>query len=262
MKELIISEFLRMKGRKKNKASFIILLADFIFNICWYKTFGAGIGFYTAGRFACISTKINSLDLPIFAMKDLASMLFLIVLPMIFIDSLSGEYESGSYRLILIRPYSKVKLWFSKLIVQGLFSLVIFVVFFIISVITGYILFPKVTITTFYNIPKVYDKLGAFIYNFKVVALMYFVSIAILALVSLISSIVSKSLAAFVIVICSLIGGIYIGHGLEVIFLPFHNIIKLLSLGKRADFYIPVVSCLLICSFLSTLIFTKKDLKC
>ncbi len=91
---------------------------------------------------------------------------------------------------------------------------------------------------------------------------MYFVSIAILALASLISSIVSKSVATFLIVISFLIAGIYIGHGLQVIFLPFHNIIKVLSLGKRADFYIPVVSCLLICSFLSTLIFIRKDLKC
>ncbi|HDK7163439.1 TPA: hypothetical protein PTV74_001016 [Clostridium botulinum] len=258
MKELIISEFLRMRGRRKNKASFIIVLVNFIFSISWYKTFGEGMGVYTPG----ISTKINSLNLPIFVMKDLASILFLIVLPMLFIDSLSGEYESGAYRLILIRPYSKIKLWFSKLIAQGLFSLVIFVVFFILSVISGYILFPKVTITNFYNIPKVYNKLGAFIYNFKVVALMYFVSIAILALASLISSIVSKSVAAFLIVISFLIAGIYIGHGLQVIFLPFHNIIRLLSLGKRADFYIPVISCLLICSFLSTLIFTRKDLKC
>lgn len=258
MKELIISEFLRMKGRKKNKACFIILLVDFIFNICWYKTFGAGIGVYTPH----ISTKINSLNLPIFVMKDLALILFLIVFPMLFIDGLSGEYESGAYRLILIRPYSRIKLWFSKLIVQNLFSLIIFVVFFIISVISGYILFPKVTVTTFYNISKTYNQLGAFIYNFKVVALMYFVSIAILALASLISSIVSKSVAAFLILICSLIGGIYMGHGLQIIFLPFHNIIRLLSLGKRADFYIPVASCLLICSFLSTLIFTKKDLKC
>ncbi|ABS34960.1 ABC transporter permease [Clostridium botulinum] len=258
MKELIISEFLRMRGRKKNRASFILILVNFIFSISWYKTFGEGTGVYTPG----ISTKINSLNLPIFVMKDLALILFLIVLPMLFIDSLSGEYESGAYRLILIRPYSKVKLWFSKLIVQSLFSLVIFVVFFIISVISGYILFPKVTITNFYNIPKVYDKLGAFIYNFKVVALMYFVSIAILALASLISLIVSKCVAAFLIVISFLIAGIYIGHGLQVIFLPFHNIIKVLSLGKRADFYIPVVSCLLICSFLSTLIFIRKDLKC
>ncbi|APH19460.1 ABC transporter permease [Clostridium botulinum] len=243
MKELIISEFLRMRGRKKNRASFILILVNFIFSISWYKTFGEGTGVYTPG----ISTKINSLNLPIFVMKDLALILFLIVLPMLFIDSLSREYESGAYRLILIRPYSKVKLWFSKLIVQSLFSLVIFVVFFIISVISGYILFPKVTITNFYNIPKVYNKLGAFIYNFKVVALMYFVSIAILALASLISSIVSKSVAAFLIVISFLIAGIYIGHGLQVIFLPFHNIIKVLSLGKRADFYIPVVSYLLIC---------------
>lgn len=258
MKELIISEFLRMRGRKKNRASFILILFNFIFSICWYKTFGGGIGFYTPD----ISTKINSLNLPIFVMKDLALILFLIVLPMLFIDSLSGEYESGAYRIVLIRPYSKVKLWFSKLIVQSLFSLVIFVVFFILSVISGYILFPKATVTNFYNIPKVYDKLGAFIYNFKVIALMYFVSIAILALASLISSMVSKSVAAFLIVICSLIAGIYIGHGLQVIFLPFHNIIRLLSLGKRADFYMPVVSCLLICSFLSTLIFTRKDLKC
>ncbi|NFL54043.1 hypothetical protein FDB79_00135 [Clostridium botulinum] len=258
MKELIISEFLRMRGRRKNKTSFIIVLVNFIFSISWYKTFGEGMGVYTPG----ICTKINSLNLPIFVMKDLASILFLIVLPMLFIDSLSGEYESGAYRLILIRPYSKIKLWFSKLIAQSLFSLVIFVVFFILSVISGYILFPKVTITNFYNIPKVYNKLGAFIYNFKVVALMYFVSIAILALASLISSIVSKSVAAFLIVISFLIAGIYIGHGLQVIFLPFHNIIRLLSLGKRADFYIPVVSCLLICSFLSTLIFTRKDLKC
>ncbi|ABS42211.1 ABC transporter permease [Clostridium botulinum] len=258
MKELIISEFLRMRGRRKNKASFIIVLVNFIFSISWYKTFGEGTGVYTPG----ISTKINSLNLPIFVMKDLASILFLIVLPMLFIDSLSGEYESGAYRLILIRPYSKIKLWFSKLIAQSLFSLVIFVVFFILSVISGYILFPKATVTNFYNIPKAYDQLGAFIYNFKVIALMYFVSIAILALASLISSIVSKSVAAFLIVISFLIAGIYIGHGLQVIFLPFHNIIRLLSLGKRADFYIPVVSCLLICSFLSTLIFTRKDLKC
>ncbi|PIH05575.1 ABC transporter permease subunit [Clostridium combesii] len=258
MKELIISEFLRMRGRRKNKASFIIVLVNFIFSISWYKTFGEGMGVYTPG----IATKINSLNLPIFVMKDLASILFLIVLPMLFIDSLSGEYESGAYRLILIRPYSKVKLWFSKLIAQSLFSLVIFVVFFILSVINGYILFPKATVTNFYNIPKVYDQLGAFIYNFKVIALMYFVSIAILALASLISSTVSKSVAAFLIVISFLIAGIYIGHGLQVIFLPFHNIIRLLSLGKRADFYIPVISCLLICSFLSTLIFTRKDLKC
>lgn len=258
MKELIISEFLRMRGRRKNKASFIIVLVNFIFSISWYKTFGEGTGVYTPG----ISTKINSLNLPIFVMKDLASILFLIVLPMLFIDSLSGEYESGAYRLILIRPYSKIKLWFSKLIAQSLFSLVIFVVFFILSVISGYILFPKATVTNFYNIPKAYDQLGAFIYNFKVVALMYFVSIAILALASLISSIVSKSVASFLIVISFLIAGIYIGHGLQVIFLPFHNIIKVLSLGKRVDFYMPVVSCLLVCSFLSTLIFSRKDLKC
>ncbi|MHB9923033.1 ABC transporter permease subunit [Clostridium botulinum] len=258
MKELIISEFLRMRGRKKNKASFIIVLVNFIFSISWYKTFGEGTGVYTTG----ISTKINSLNLPIFVMKDLTLILFLIVFPMLFIDSLNGEYESGAYRLILIRPYSKIKLWFSKLIAQSLFSLVIFVVFFILSVISGYILFPKATVTNFYNIPKVYDQLGAFIYNFKVVALMYFVSIAILALASLISSMVSKSVVAFLIVISFLIAGIYIGHGLQVIFLPFHNIIKVLSLGKRADFYMPVVSCLLICSFLGTFIFTRKDFKC
>ncbi|MCW6063956.1 hypothetical protein LAV40_15325 [Clostridium sporogenes] len=85
-----------MRGRKKNKACFTILLLDFIFNICWYKTFGEGTGVYTPG----ISTKINSLNLPIFVMKDLALILFLIVLPMLFIDSLSGEYESGAYRLM------------------------------------------------------------------------------------------------------------------------------------------------------------------
>ncbi|EJO5346945.1 hypothetical protein NRP93_001011 [Clostridium botulinum] len=258
MKELIISEFLRMKGRKKNKASFILILINFIFSISWYKTFGGGIGFYTPD----ISIKINSLNAPIFVMKDLILILFLIVLPMLFVDSLSGEYESGAYRLILIRPYSKIKLWFSKLIVQSLFALVILVIFFILSVISGYILFPKATVTTFYNVPEVYNKLGAFIYNFKVLALMYFVSIAILALASLISSIISKSVAAFLLVISSLIAGIYIGHGFQVIFLPFHNIIRLLSLGERVNFYIPVIAYLVICGFLSILIFTRKDLKC
>ncbi len=86
---------------------------------------------------------------------------------------------------------------------------------------------------------------------------MYFVSIAILALASLISSMVSKSVVAFLIVISFLIAGIYIGHGLQVIFLPFHNIIKVLSLGKELIFICQLYPVYLYAAF-RYIYFTRK----
>lgn len=258
MKELIISEFIRMKKRGKNKICIFLSLLSFILSVLWYKTpfLGGGVAFYTPN----ISTKLNSLNYTIFCMKDLIFVLFLVVFPILFIDSLSGEYESGAYRLILIRPYTKIELWLSKLIVQGIFSLIIFTFFFILSMITGNLVFHKVSTTNFYNTPQIYNTSSAFIYTLKATALIYLVSIAILSVAALISVIIPKVVAAFITLICFLMGSLYVGHGLDVLFIPFHKIIKFLSLGERANFYIPVIACIIIGCVLSTIIFNKKDL--
>ncbi|MBC2396828.1 ABC transporter permease [Clostridium tetanomorphum] len=259
MKELIISEFLRMRKRKKNKICILMLIVSFIFTLVWDKTpfLGSGTEFYTPD----ISTKINSLNFAIFSMKNLILLLFLIVLPVLFIDSLSGEYESGAYRLILTRPYTRTQLWISKLIVQSLFAGAIFTVFFIASTIFGYLLFPKVSTTTFYTNPRLYNAVDALIYNFKAVALMYLISNAILALSSVISSIIPKVVPSFILLLCTLAGGMYANDSLEVFIFPFNKIVRLLSLGERTKFYTPVLACLIVGFILSTFIFNKKDLR-
>lgn len=258
MKELIISEFLRMRSRKKNKICLLILIIAFLFTIFWDSSafLGQGIGFYTPD----ISCKLNSLNYPLFCMKNVIFILFIVVLPILFIDSLSGEYESGAYRLILVKPYTRMEFWFSKLIVQSLFTLMIFIIFFILSIIAGYALFPKVSSTTFYNSSINYTVVSAFLYNLKAVLLMCLVSNAILAISALISSVIPKAVISFIILLSILIGSLYVGHGFDALLMPLEAIVKLLSSGERMKFYVPVISCIVIGLTLSTVIFSKKDL--
>ncbi|MBZ9623983.1 ABC transporter permease [Clostridium sp. FP2] len=259
MKELIISEFSRMRSRKKNKICLLIMLFSFIFSVIWYKTsfLGCGIGFYAPN----IKAEINSLNFTVFFLKDMTFILFILVLPMLFTDSLSGEFESGDYRLILTRPYTRTELWLSKLIVQCLFTMFILVTFFILSTIIGYVVFPKVITTTFYTSSKVYNATAAFVYNFKIIVLLYLVSNAILAIAALISSIIPKVVASFIILLSFLIGSVYVGHGVDILVMPFDKIIRLLSLGERQEVYIPVIGFLIIGLALSILVFNKKDLR-
>lgn len=201
---ILLSEFERTFKRKKTTIGigvyFIFIALEGFF---LYLT--GGISFYDANH----SVQLNSINTAPFFLRELGLFINFILIPMFVIDSFSGEEHSGAFRLVLIRPQQKMKLFLAKWIVlASIFLMLTFTTWFI-ATIFGQIMMPHVSETTFLNTESMRLLEGLF-YTLKFYSVTYLIFLAIIGISSFMSLVMPNPIMAYMGTIACLIGGIYV----------------------------------------------------
>jgi len=79
------------------------------------------------------------------AIEQSFTMYFLVILFSLIIasDSVAGEFATGTIKLLLIRPWKRWKILFSKFLSVALFTLVLTLLFLLVISVISYMLFPS-----------------------------------------------------------------------------------------------------------------------
>lgn len=85
---------------------------------------------------------LNNLNAPWFMMDGMSLLMMAAMLPIFYIDQLSGELNSGAYRLYALRPYRRFELWLGKLLALAATTVVGIGIVYIISMIGSKAFFP------------------------------------------------------------------------------------------------------------------------
>lgn len=204
-----MSEWERIWARRKTMVSlgiFILLLG-----MSTFLLHRGGIGFYTAQ----LDTQLHALNFPVFLIKELGFILSFVMLPMFFIDSFNGEYSSGAYRLILIRPQARKHLLFAKWGSMAAITAIFLTVAYIFGHIAGWLLYSAPSTVTFYPDGPSYSILGAFGYSLLYYLIFFLIYLALLGIASLISSIMPNAILAFFSTIATILATLYAPNTLQ-----------------------------------------------
>ena len=242
MKYILLSEWERTFKRKKTWAGIIIYILLITLECCFLYAIG-GRSFYNPDDVVML----NSLNTSPFFFRELGIFLIFILIPMFVVDSFNGEYTSGAYRLVLLRPKSVIQLYISKLFVQGLILFGLLFLTFLISNIYGHIVFPDVKETTFYNTSSI-TTFQSYIYILVFYSIAYSILFTVLIVGSLISILMPNSILSYITILLFLIGIIYISDKFTFFLTPSDSIFEVM--GGQNDTLILIVFSLIIFSFI------------
>lgn len=240
MYEIIWSEWERIWARKKTRVSlmmYVVLLVAFTF---WL--YRGGTGFYTPE----LETTLNALNFSVFLLKEMGFLLTFIILPMLFVDSFNGEYTSGAFRLVLIRPQPRVRLlgakWAAMAAVVSLFLLVTF----LFGQMAGWLSLPAVSQVSFYPEGEAYSFWGALGYDLLFYLTFFFIYLAYLGIASLISTILPNAILSFFLILGTLVGTLYAPDQLLIFVVTGEETFKVLNGINTFPFLVLLFSILVI----------------
>lgn len=196
MKRLVFSELQRIIKSKRNK----FLLAFYIILIlanCAFR-FICPQGTYDGKNYNVI---LNSLNFSPFVFYEIRMEFLYIVLPIIFITSINYEESIGAFRMYMIRPYKKRDFIISKWIALTITTFILIIMTFLISTIFGYIFMPAASAVKFYNISHEFSAVQALLYTLAFFITQFIISLSILALASVIGTIIDNSIISILVVI-------------------------------------------------------------
>lgn len=202
---LLKNEFQKIFLRKKTML-FLITFTFIVIGSCTFLNY-YGLGNYTSNL---PQVKVNNLNLPVLVAKESFFVLNLIIFPLMFLDSFSGEIRSGAYRMTLIRPISRYKLLFSKYLSQLIMAFLFLSIPLIVSYIYGQLVGLHVSKVTYSNQYMDQNGLESILFTLKFYALLLIIVISILTIVSLISTFIPNTPLGFLFTIGLMIGSIYI----------------------------------------------------
>jgi ABC-type transport system involved in multi-copper enzyme maturation permease subunit len=251
MKQLILSEIERTFKRKKT----IIVLFVYLFLLgfeCLFLMMGGGTSFFDAEH----SVQMNSLNSPTLYLRELAFVLTLIFIPMLVVDSFNGEYTSGALRFVLIRPQSRLKLFFAKWCVQGLLVIIALLLTWGTGLLFGKLLMPNVEQTVFLGRESV-GQLGAFLYTLKFYGISFAIFMTVVTVASLVSVLMPNSILSYIGLIVILIGSVYASDQLMFFFSVTESIFHQLS-GKSSENFLFLLFPILGLSIIINIMIWKK----
>ncbi len=255
MKNLIGSELERIFSSKKTKVTFIVSMILLILILFFVKI--GETGFYDPK----ISVKLNSLNFAPFILREFHMVLAIIICPMLFTESFNSERTNGYYRMIMIRPYSKLQMFLSKWISQAITFGILILITFIITIVFGYLALPEASEANFFNIAGSFSKTGALLFNFKFYLCEYLVILAILSINALMGVLMPNSVLAFIGSVGVCLGSLYIVDKLEFLIFSTKGIFDILSgISMSVLLYSLLI---IIIGFLSGMVlFVSIDYKC
>ncbi|MFJ7973670.1 ABC transporter permease [Psychrobacillus sp. NPDC096389] len=250
MKKIWISEFERTFKRKKTWIGIVIYIA-LIGLECLFLTLIDGRSFYDPDHIVML----NSLNTAPFLLRELGLFHLFILIPMFVVDSFNGEYTSGAFRFILLRPQERIKLYIVKWGVQGTITFSLLLITCLVGTMYGRLFFPLVSEVSFFNTDSLMP-FGAFVYVLKFYGISFLILLAVITIGSLISVLMPNVILAYVGIIGFLIGSIYVSDHLS-FFLTFTDSIFQV-LGKQNDTLLLLVLLIILISYIISIIVWKK----
>lgn len=254
MKNLIISELERIFSSKKSIITVIILIICNLLLSTFVMLNGAGL--YDNVH----SVPLNALNFPPFLLRESHLLLIFIVCPIFFIDSFNSEITNSYYRMVMIRPYSKLQMFMSKWISQALVFAFILLLMLGVSTAFGFLTLPLVSNTTYYTSMGTYSLLGAILFNLKFYFYEYLIVLVVLSINALVGVLMPNSVFAFLGGIGVISASIYISDKFEFLILSCKNIFaSIYGLNSTLLIYSPLIIVLGLVA--SGAIFVNKDFK-
>lgn len=254
MKNLIISELERIFSSKKSIITLIILI---ICNLL-LSTFVmfCKVGFYDGAH----SVPLDALNFPPYILRESHLFLIFIVCPIFLVDSFNAEITNSYYRMIMIRPYSKLQMFMSKLISQALILALIVLIMLGVTTAFGFLTLPVVSNTTYYTSMGTYSLLGAMLFNLKFYFYEYLIVLVVLSVNAFVSVLMPNSVLAFLGGIGLISASVYVSDKFEFLILSCKNIFaSIYGLNSYLLICSPLI--ILIGLVASSSIFVKRDFK-
>jgi len=258
MGRLLLSEWERVWHRKITVYLLLAYICLMFIITIFLKTFGEQTIFYTRWE----KETLNSLNFMWFCLKETSIVLTMAIFPILFLESLIGEYASGAYRMVLTRPYERWKFLLSKWVIQALLVALFLLITFIFSIIAGKIFFPEAHAVTLYQDPSLHSELEAYLYAFKFYGVYLIIQLAALALCSMIAAIIHSVVFSFLFLIGLYFGLAYLSSGKIMFFvIPHQTIFNILSANSSILEVLSMIIIFLIGYVFSFLHWTKRDIK-
>ncbi|MBJ8019857.1 ABC-2 type transport system permease protein [Bacillus sp. RC55] len=252
MKALVISEWERLWNQKKSKWMLGIFTV-IVFLQAWFLKY-YGVGIYNDGQ----QVPLNSWNFSWFLLKESSFLITLIFMPVCFLNSLNVEYNSGAYRLFLIRPFQRLTFLMSKWFSLSVMVLLYLFVVLFIGIVLGLVFFKADDAFTFYGQQK--TSIEAIFYTVQVYGLFFIIQMCGLAIASLISIIISNAVISFFLLIGIYIGSLYISQ-LSFFLLSVQSIFHALSTGSNS-LYVLILGIMIISVSVCISIWNKKEFTC
>ncbi|MBN2907958.1 ABC transporter permease subunit [Polycladomyces sp. WAk] len=249
MKDLVVSELERIWSRKKTAVSFGILGLLLVFMTFWLQR--GGIGFYDPLH----TTRLNSVNFSVFLLKEISFVLSLILIPMMVADSFNGEYTSGAYRLVLIRPYARWQLLTAKWVSQAAVIGAMLAMILLYGLLAGAALFPHVETVPFFNRPEA-EGYGFVLLFYGWHALIF---LALLGVGGLLSSVLPNTIVAFFGLIAFLVGAVYVSRQMVFFLKTGESVFKLMGGLGTSSVLALLAACLLFSCSMTYVLWGRRD---
>lgn len=237
-----ISELERDWKKKSKIVLFSAFLIVIIFNIWGLSSSQKGVF-----RFGEGSILLNNLNAPWFMMDGMSLLMMAALLPIFYIDQLSGELNSGAYRLYALRPYRRFELWLGKLLALAATTVVGIGIVYIISMIGSKTFFSSSDTAALYGFKDEVGRLPAEWYTIKFYGIFLLTCLVKLLFCSAICVFISRPIIAFLVIFgLSIVLYHYIATELVFLFDPFRPILLSLQSGGSISFWLYLIgSCIL-----------------
>ncbi|WP_242271264.1 ABC transporter permease [Bacillus cereus group sp. BfR-BA-01310] len=253
MGQILISEFERIFDRKKTKVLIVIFGLLLILHSVWVHTFGVAI-YDTKGTEAILS----NLNFPVAVTREWYFTLFLLIFPILFIDSFNSEISSGAYRLIMIRPVSRWELLLAKWITQMSIVSLFLLIAFIESYVYGTFFIRHAEETFFLDKQVIYGTGASILYTLKYYLILWFIASALLMLSSFVSLWFQNAIITYFVIVGLLVAVLYVNEEISYFVIGSESILRILSEGK-VTFYLINGTILGGCAIAAMFNWRKKD---
>ncbi|WDM21871.1 ABC transporter permease [Paenibacillus polymyxa] len=249
------SEMERIWNRRSTLLLYTIFLLMVIANIVSLKINGT-----MKFRFGEGIATVNNLNLPWLMMSEISLFLILALLPILYVDQLSGDIHSGAYRLYVLRPYRRFQFWLGKLFALSVTTIVFTGTALLIGILAGWTIFPR-SLTFFkYGSAEASTSLDAMSYTLVFYLVLTLVCLAKLMLSSAVCLFISRPLFSFISIlfISMFIYPLY--KPLVMLIDPFQQIMLALRVDGSTRFWMCLIVIILICSTISFVRWQKKTI--
>lgn len=254
MKRLIASEFERIIRIRRNWGLLAFYILVIIAN-CAFR-FASPEGSYDGKNYTVV---LNSLNFSPFVYYETKLALLYIILPVLFIGVINYEETTGSFRMYMIRPYKKYEFIVSKWAALGITTFILIITQFVINTIFGYLFMPKASSVKFYNISHGFSPLQAFLCTLAFFIVQFVISLSVLALSSVIGSIINNSVISTLAVMAVLVVLGFYTKLFEFLYNTTKYGFYVLSGTGPLSFYVSLLGMIIGGLVISVLLWQKKD---
>lgn len=176
-----------------------------------------------------MSSEKNMYDFTYYALK-ISTFLIIIFTIMMIANLITSETDSGTIKLLLIRPYRRSTILFGKILATFFFSLSFLLFSFIVSMVSGYFMFGAPTIS---KVLVTFNASKSFLISPLLLILLFFVSCAgdilFYLIIALMISVLFRSYigaisTSLVVCIGAMVVGAFLSSSVIYAYLPFTNI--------------------------------------